>query len=119
MNELDPVDLSPLDPAREPERWARLMEAVRFRAEAALAGRRHPAGSLDIVAGWFRPILAAAAILAAVLGAAGAIVKARSDALDRASESQRLAVLSEDALGRGQRPTGAQLLVALRSRSAP
>ena len=65
------------------------------------------------------PASAAAALLAAVLGSARLLVGSRSAALDGATEARRLAVLSEQTLGRGERPTGAQLLVALRSRSAP
>lgn len=116
MNDFERFDLSPLDPARDPERWARFAALTRLRIEAALPGAQAP---LDLVAGWFRPILAAAALLAAVLGSARLLVGSRSAALDGATEARRLAVLSEQTLGRGERPTGAQLLVALRSRSAP
>ena len=119
MTEPDSMDLSPLDPGRDPERWARRLESTRLLVEAVLAGRMAPSRALDVVSAWFRPILAAAAVLAAVVGAAGAAVGGRNAALDRASEARRLAVLSENSLGRGERPTGAQLLVAIRSRRAP
>ena len=119
MTEPDGMDLTALDPGRDPERWGRRMEATKVLVEAALAGRLAPPGSLDIVGTWFRPILAAAAVLAVLLGAAGAVLAGRNTALDRASEARRLAVLSDDSLGRGERPTGAQLLVAIRSRRAP
>jgi len=119
MNEPDGMDLSPLDPGCDPERWSRLLEATRLRVEAALADRIASAGPLDIMGAWFRPILAAAAVLAAVLGAAGAVAGSRNPALGGASDARRLAVLSDNSLGRGQRPTGTQLLVALRSRKAP
>lgn len=119
MTEPDSMDLSPLDPGRDPERWARRLESTRLLVEAILAGRISPSGALDIVSAWFRPILATAAVLAAVLGAAGVLIGSRNQALERASEARRLAVLSDNSLGRGERPTGAQLLVAIRSRRAP
>ncbi len=118
MTEPDGMDLTALDPGRDPQRWARRMDATRLLVNAVLAGRLAPSGSFDIVGGWFRPILAAAAVLAALVGAAGAGL-GRNTALDRASEARRLAVLSDNSLGRGERPTGAQLLVAIRSRRAP
>jgi hypothetical protein len=116
MNDPDRFDLSPLDPARDPERWAQFVALTRLRVEAALAAGPSP---MELVAAWFRPILAAAALLAAALGSARLLVGSRSAPLADASEARRLAVLSEESLGRGERPTGTQLLVALRSRSAP
>lgn len=116
MNDPDRLDLSPLDPARDPERWARFVALTRLRIETALASGPSP---LDLVAAWFRPILAAAALLAAALGSARLLVGSRSAPLTGAGEARRLAVLSEESFERGERPTGTQLLVALRSRSAP
>jgi hypothetical protein len=117
---MDPerMDLSPLDPARDPERWSRVVAVTRMRVEAALLSRASADGVLDQLGAWSRPILAAAAILALVLGTADAVIASRPSPLDRASEARRMAVLSDHSLGRGQRPTGGQLLVALRSRSA-
>lgn len=119
MTEADSMDLSPVDPGRDPERWAGRVDATRLLVEAVLARRIGRAGALDIVGAWLRPILAAAAVLVALLGAAGAVLGGRNATLDRASEARRLAVLSDNSLGRGERPTGAQLLVAIRSRRAP
>jgi len=119
MTEPDYIDFSPLDPGRDPERWARRMTATRMLVDEVLARRIGRPGALDIVGAWFRPILAAAAVVAALLGTAGAVLGGRNAALDRASEARRLAVLSDNSLGRGERPTGAQLLVAIRSRRAP
>ncbi|HWB41963.1 MAG TPA: hypothetical protein VG500_11925 [Gemmatimonadales bacterium] len=119
MNDFEAMDLSPLDPARDPARWSGLLEATRLRIEAVLAGRLVPVRPLDVVHAWSRVLLPAAAVFAVVLGAAGAVVGGRDPALDRASEARRLAVLSDHSIGRGQRPTGAELLVAIRSRRAP
>lgn len=119
MTDSDSMDLTLLDPGRDPGRWARRMGATRLLVEAVLAQRMAPSGPLEIVGAWFRPILAAAAVLAAVLGAADAALGGRNAALDRASEARRLAILSGHSLGRGERPTGTQLLVAIRSRRTP
>ena len=119
MSDLERMDLSALDPGRDPERWSRLMDATRLRVEAALAGRAGTAGALDILGAWYRPILAAAAVLALVFGAADAAIAGRGAALEGASHARRLAALSDNSLGRGIRPSGAALLVALGSRSAP
>ena len=68
-----PVDFSPLDPTRDPK-WAARVEATR-RAAAAIVERRTMAqGPLDIVNGWARPILAAAAVLLVLLGGADALL---------------------------------------------
>lgn len=119
MSDVERVDLSPLDPERDPERWARLVAATRLRLEAVLDRMAAAPGPLELVGLWLRPILVAAALLAVLLGGARLALNGRSAALADASEARRLAALSDESLGRGVRPTGAQLLVALRSRSAP
>jgi len=55
-----PGDLDPLD---EPERWEALVGRIGERAAPLLAERRQPPSTLDIVARWSRPALAAAASL--------------------------------------------------------
>jgi hypothetical protein len=119
MNDDHPMDLSALDPARDPERWAQVVAATRVRIEAALDRLAAPPAPLDLLAAWFRPILAAAAIAVGILGGARLMIGDRTAGLKGAPEFRRLAVLSSESIGRGQRPTGSQLLVALRSRSAP
>ena len=37
MSDFEPIDLSPLDPERDPQRWALTVDAVRLRVEAALS----------------------------------------------------------------------------------
>jgi hypothetical protein len=118
MSDPERMDLSALDPARDSEHWSRLTEATRVRIEAILEGRSGPSGLLDVLAAWSRPLLAAAAILVMVFGLADAAIAARDSALDVASGARRLAALSDVSLGRGLRPTGPELMVALRSRSA-
>lgn len=119
MNDSGWLDLSPLDPGHDPERWARVVAATRSRVEAVLDRAGVVVGPLDLVGGWLRPTLLAAALLIAVLGGARLALDGGRTPLRHATEARRLAALSEESLGRGVRPTGAQLLVALRSRSAP
>lgn len=119
MNDSDRLDLSPLDPGRDRERWARVVAATRSRVDAVLDRAGVTVGPLDLVGGWLRPILLAAALLIAALGGARLSFDGHRAALRHATEARRLAALSKESLGRGVRPTGAQLLVALRSRSAP
>ena len=118
MMDPDGLDLSPLDPARDQLRWARVVGATRARVHAVLSGRLTAPDALDVVSTWFRPLVAAAAALALVLGAAGTAVSSRHAALGRASEARRLAMLTDNSLARGQRPTGTELLIAIRSGSA-
>jgi hypothetical protein len=115
MSDPDRIDLSALDPARDSEQWSRLTEATRLRIEAILEGRAGAPGLLDILAAWSRPVLAAAAVLALAFGLADAAIGGVRDA---APGARRLAALSGNSLGRGLRPTGAELMVALGSRSA-
>jgi hypothetical protein len=73
MSDLEPIDLSPLrpgDPARE-----RMVRAVAARTAPALARRAAPRSPLLLLAGWARPALAAAAVVAAVSLAALAAVE--------------------------------------------
>jgi hypothetical protein len=119
VNDNDPMNFSLLDPERDPARWARVVAGTRLRVEAALAVRRAHGGVLDIVHAWSRLLLPAAAVLAVVLGAAGAAVGGRRHALDQATEARRLAVLTGHSISRGERPTGLQLSFAVRSRRAP
>ena len=118
MTEDERLDLSALDPGRDRVRWAGIVQATLREAEQALGRRVAPADPFDLLVGWFRPILAAAAVLAGILGATSVALHSRTS-LDAASESRRLAALSEQSLGRGVHPSGAQLLVAIRSRRAP
>ena len=68
------TDLNPLE--LDPERGASLIDAILARGEPILA-RYAERGPLVIVAGWLRPALAAAAIVAGV--ALGALLAARPD----------------------------------------
>jgi hypothetical protein len=119
MNDFERLDLSSLDPARDPDRWSRLVALTRLRVEETLDRAVPLPSALDLVGGWLRPVLAAAAAVILGLGSARLVVGGRDTALDRASQARRLAALTEESLSRGTRPAGSQLLVALRARSAP
>ena len=109
----EPVDLSSLDPARRPG-WSARVEATRRQVIAALE-RRAAQGPLDIVGGWARPILAAAAVLLVLLGGADALLHgSASGAPARLGEARRLGLLSEASLAHGRAPTGAELRGILR-----
>ncbi len=112
-NQWEPVDLSTLDPARRPE-WTARMDATRRAVAAIVARRAVRQGPLDVVSGWARPILAAAAVLLALLGGADALLRGPATAHARPGEARRLALLSEASVAHGRAPSGAELRVILR-----
>jgi hypothetical protein len=116
---IDPerVDLSPLDPARDPEHWARIVEATRLRVEQVLSARADRIGVLAVLGSWARPILAAAAVALLALGAALASARSPAPHVARTSDVARLAALSAG-MADGHRPTGAELAAAVRVRGA-
>jgi anti-sigma-K factor RskA len=65
MNDDTPVDLSPLDPDADPARLERTARAVAARIAPTLRRRRERVPALWVLlAGWRRPVLAAAALVA-------------------------------------------------------
>ena len=116
LNLSPPVDLSPLDPGRDPERWSTMLEATRQRVAVALLERGRERDPFDLLSEWARPVLAAAASLLLLLGGAGAIL-GRPAAPPAPTDARQLARLSETAVLRGQTPTGARLAALLRHRS--
>lgn len=109
MNQPEPVDLSPLDPEVDTQRWSLLVDATRVRVEAVL--RHRELDPIAVLSGWARPILAAAAAILLLLGAATTAL-GRPDQ-PAASEARRLAHLTESSVLRGRGPTGAELLAAI------
>jgi hypothetical protein len=59
------LDLSALDPSVEGARWELMMDAVVSRGMASLAMAQRPSVA-DLLAGWRRPVLALAAVMALV-----------------------------------------------------
>ena len=109
MNEPEPVDLSALDPARDPERWAAIVEATRLRVAAALRDRE--SDPFAVLVAWNRRVLAAAAALLVLLGAAVAAWGGHRP--PAVSEARRLAYLAESSVLHGSRPDGAQVWAAM------
>lgn len=61
------LNLAALDPAADSERWERTIASIRERAQPELQRRRLVARSpLFLLASWARPMLSAAALLAAI-----------------------------------------------------
>jgi hypothetical protein len=116
MTDFDPIDLSPLDPGRDPARWAKLTDAVRVRMEAAMLQRQRESDPLAVLSVWARPILAAAAVVLVLLGSAA--VRLGSPGVSRASEARRLAYLAESSVVHGRTPTGAQVMKVVIGRGA-
>jgi hypothetical protein len=65
---MDPerLNLSVLDPAADAERWERVINKITDHAMPELARRAAARSPLLLLAGWARPMLSAAAVLAAI-----------------------------------------------------
>ncbi|MBR9989412.1 MAG: hypothetical protein KFH98_06620 [Gemmatimonadetes bacterium] len=64
MNENERIDLSALDPDRDPQHWQRVLAETMARVDGVLAQGEDPFAT---IAGWRRPLLIAAAAAIAVL----------------------------------------------------
>jgi hypothetical protein len=109
-------DFSPLDPARDPDRFERMVSNITWRARMELKRRaeRVRISPVEVVATWYRPALAAAAAIAAVsLTLLTTVGRAKTEVPTGAymSSTEVPAALStwyeEDSI-----PTAAELLVA-------
>jgi len=79
------IDFSALDPTAEGDRFEEAVGRIRAAAAPALAARRARVGVVGQVAGWWRPLLAAAAIAGIVSAATLALVE--EPALESESEA--------------------------------
>lgn len=59
----EPIDLTPLHPARDPARWEAMVSGITARALPALAAGSAGRTPLLLLAEWARPTLAAAAVV--------------------------------------------------------
>ncbi len=108
------LDLSALDPARDPARWRAAVDATLARVDAALLRRRQD--PLTLIAGWRRPLLAAAAAAVLVLVPVEVALERRESRL----ETVRGLVSASTAWARdGREPSGAELLRAMRTGGLP
>lgn len=108
------VNLSALDPARDPARWQGVMQATLARVDGVLLQRARP-DPLALIAGWRRPLLAMAAGTVLLLVPVEVALERRE--ADR--EALRgLVDVSTAWAQEGRAPTGAELLRAVRTGGA-
>lgn len=114
MSEHERVDLSELDPLREPGRWDATVEATMARVDAVLAGRtRDP---LSLIASWSRQLTLGSCLVVALLIPIEIILERREAGAEQVRDLVRLS--TETALGEGA-PTGAELSRALGRQPLP
>jgi hypothetical protein len=102
------LDLSALDPARDPTRWQAVVDATLRRVDVVLAHRSmREIDAFDLIASWRRSLVAAAAVVLAVLIPAEIALEIRES---RAEAIHRLAVLSASSAQHHQAPTAAEIL---------
>ena len=115
MNEDDRLDLSPLDPMRDPARWRAVVDSTMSRVDAVL-GQRAAQDPLTLIAHWTRPLLLATAATLAVLVPVELALEARER---EAEQVERLVALSS-AIDEGEQPpSSAEFLRALAERGTP
>ena len=108
------LKLDPLDPERDPARWRAVLDATMARVDGVLQHRRDDA--LALIAGWRRPLLAAAAAALLVLVPVEIALERR----ETRAETVRGLVAASTAWAReGRAPTGAELLRAMDTGAAP
>lgn len=114
MTEEHPLDLTALDPLRDPDHWDRVMSATARRVDAVLARRRPD--PLATLAGWTRPVLIAAAIAVVLLVPIELALETREPQVEQVRRLVSLSVRWEP----GERPpSGAEFLRALTAGEAP
>jgi hypothetical protein len=115
-----PIDLRPLDPTLPNERWESRIAAITALAAPELARRAALAASpAQILVGWFRPALAAAAVLSVVAGASLALLGSGESPLGGTAEALRLPGPVALWLGDDQPPSVAELAIAVRGGQQP
>ncbi|HEX6910357.1 MAG TPA: hypothetical protein VF142_08175 [Longimicrobium sp.] len=108
------LDLSALDPARDPAAWRAVLGATLARVDDVLLQRR--ADALTLIAGWRRPLLAAAAAAVLLLVPVEVALERR----ETRDETLRGLVAASTAWAQeGRAPTGAELLRAMDTGAAP
>ena len=111
------VDLSPLDPSRDQVGYERLIRRILAAAEPELARRAGQASPIALVAGWARPTLAAAAIIAVVaLGALKTSERGQPRPTESMVETLGVPAPAADWLEDGREPTASDLVLAMERR---
>lgn len=112
----DRIDLSSLDPTRDPERFGRIVRAISIGAAGELAARRARSSVIGQVGLWWRPLFAAAAIagvisLLALSKFGGSISSAETEF--GIAEAIGVPEALADWVGSEETPTTADLLLSL------
>jgi hypothetical protein len=81
----EPVDLTPLDPTADRPRFEAAVRSIAREAGARRAARVIPITPLSVLAGWRRPLAAAAALVAAVSAASLATTQGQAAASAQSS----------------------------------
>lgn len=106
----EPIDLSALGPEQDPARWQAITERTLQRVDQVLA---EPGESpLTLIAGWRRPLLAAALAASVVLTVMELALERREWRTERI---QRLVAVSARWPGTGRPPSGSDFVRALSS----
>ena len=117
MDEMDepPIDLSALDPTLDRGRWEHRIAALTSAARPELARRAFAASPVQVLANWFRPALAMAAVLALCAGL-GLVFLGPGDAPDQPATVEALRLPSPVGLWLGEErpPTLDEVVVAMR-----
>ncbi|HUG41291.1 MAG TPA: hypothetical protein VMM12_12445 [Longimicrobiales bacterium] len=118
---MDPerIDLSPLDVTADRLGYERLVRRIMEAAAPVLARRAASANPLALLAGWARPTLAAAAVIALVaLGALALTERAGAPVEETGTFAADLGLPAEaaDWLTEGRAPTEYDLIFAMESR---
>lgn len=106
----EPLDLSALDPEREPDRWRALVAGTLARLDEALEERARSDDPLHLIAAWRKPLLAAAAGFILVLIPVEMALERREPWSHRV---ERLVALSHWSSEAQRVPTGADFRRAL------
>jgi hypothetical protein len=117
MNE-ERFDFSALDPTRDPERFGALVRSISSAAGPELAARRARANVFGQVAGWWRPLLAAAAVIGLVSAVAMTRWGANGQAVSTdfgVAEAMGVPEQVAQWVRSDELPTPAELLVTLES----
>lgn len=112
-----PIDLSPLDPTADAERWEALVQAITAAAAPELARRAATRSVIAIIGHWLRPALAAGIVLAIGAGATLGLLEREADAGSSPTagleEALELAAPVSLWLSEERTPTTSDLLLAL------
>lgn len=109
-----PIDLRALDPTRDRVRWERRIAALTAAVRPELARRAAAASPVQVLAGWFRPALALAALLALCAGVGLVLLgPGEAPAEPTAAEALRLPAPVGVWLGEERPPTLDEVVVAM------